>query len=100
MNNFRDLQVWQKAVNLVTHVYQLTENVPKTEQYGLTNKIRRSVISISSNIAEGAGRKSKKGFKQFLYISTGSCYELETQLTISQNLNLVDESEYEAVKRN
>lgn len=98
MNNFRDLNVWKKAVELATRVYEVTENFPKTEQYGLTNQIRRSVVSISSNIAEGAGRKSKKGFKQFLHISTGSCYELETQLTISQNLNFLDGAEYETVK--
>lgn len=79
MNNFRNLDVWDKAVELATVVYQNTENFPKAELYGLTSQMRRSAVSISSNIAEGAGRGSKNEFKQFLNISTGSCYELETQ---------------------
>lgn len=60
MNNFRNLDVWDKAVELATIVYKNTENFPKTEQYGLTSQIRRSTVSVSSNIAEGAGRSSKK----------------------------------------
>lgn len=86
MNNFRNLDVWDKAVELATYAYKMTESFPKAEKYGLMSQMRRSAVSISSNIAEGAGRDSKKEFNQFLNISTGSCYELETQLTISQNL--------------
>jgi four helix bundle protein len=98
MNNFRNLDVWNKAVELATYVYQMTESFPKAETYGLISQMRRSAISISSNIAEGAGRESKKEFNQFLNISTGSCYELETQLTISQNLNFLNDAEYEDIK--
>ncbi len=97
MNNFRNLNVWKKAVDLATYVYQITESFPKTEKYGLTSQMRRSAISISTNIAEGAGRGSKKEFNQFLNISTGSCYELETQLTISQNLQFFGDVEYEKI---
>jgi len=99
MNNFRDLDVWDKAVELATNIYDKTENFPKTEQYGLTSQIRRSAVSISSNIAEGAGRESKKEFKHFLNISTGSCYELETQLKISKNLEFLDEEKYNEIRK-
>lgn len=97
MNNFRNLDVWNKAVELTTYVYQITENFPKTEKYSLTSQMRRSAVSISSNIAEGAGRGSKKEFNQFLNISTGSCYELETQLTISQDLKFLNDNDYEKI---
>ncbi|NGP88524.1 four helix bundle protein [Fodinibius halophilus] len=97
MNNFRNLDVWDKAVELATYVYQITENFPKTETYGLTSQMRRSAISISSNIAEGAGRGSKKEFSHFLNISMGSCYELETQLTISQNLQFLNGVDFEKI---
>lgn len=85
MNNFRNLEVWNKVVELATYVYQITESFPKAEKYGLTSQMRRSAVSISSNIAEGAGRGSEKEFNHFLNISTGSCYELETQLLFHRN---------------
>lgn len=97
MNNFRNLDVWNKAVELATYIYEITENFPKSEKYGLTSQMRRSAVSISSNIAEGAGRGSKKEFNQFLNISTGSCYELETQLTISQDLQFLNDNDYEKI---
>lgn len=97
MNNFRNLDVWNKAVELATCVYQITENFQKTEKYSLTSQMRRSAVSISSNIAEGAGRGSKKEFNQFLNISTGSCYELETQLTISQDLKFLNDNDYKKI---
>lgn len=98
MNNFRNLRVWKKAVQLATIVYKATEGFPRLEQYGLTSQIRKSVVSISSNIAEGAGRNTDKEFSQFLHFATGSCYELETQLTISRNLNFLDLDHYEMIK--
>ena len=97
MNNFRDLDVWNKAIGLASMVYQITEHFPKSEQYGLVSQIRGSTVSISSNIAEGAGRKSKKEFQHFLNIATGSCYELESQLTISRNLDFLNEADYEEI---
>jgi four helix bundle protein len=90
MHNLKELKIWQKAVELATEVYQLTADFPKEEKYGLTSQIRRSVVSISSNIAEGAGRNSDREFVQFLGISNGSSYELQTQLIISKNLGLVN----------
>lgn len=99
MNNFRDLSVWEKAVDLATEIYNCTNNFPKTEKFSLTDQIRRSVVSISSNIAEGAGRKSLKEFRHFLDIATGSCYELETQLTISKNLSYLDHSQFVILER-
>jgi four helix bundle protein len=90
MHNLKELKIWQKAVDLATEVYQLTAGFPKEEKYGLISQIRRSAVSISSNIAEGAGRNSEKEFVHFLAISNGSAYELQTQLIISKNLGLVN----------
>lgn len=91
MHQFKELKVWQKSVELATDVYNSTKNFPSEEKFGLTSQIRRSVVSISSNIAEGAGRKSKKEFKLFLNYAYGSCSELETQLIISKNLGFINE---------
>ena len=98
MNNFRELSVWQKAVDIATKIYEVTDQFPKREDYGITSQLRRSAVSISSNIAEGAGRRSKKEFRQFLDFATGSCYELETQLTISKNLNYINDVIFEHLK--
>ena len=89
MKSHKDLEVWKNSINLVTEIYRLTSSFPKDEIYSLVSQIRRSSVSISSNIAEGAARKSKKEFIQFLYIVRGSLSELETQLIISQNLNYI-----------
>ena len=95
MHNFKELNVWQNSVDLATEIYQMTKVYPKSEIYGLTSQIRRCSISISSNIAEGAGRSGKKEFKYFLNIAYGSSFELETQLIISKNLNYVDHEKFE-----
>ena len=87
INSYKDLQVWQKAIQLVTDVYTLTKSFPKEDMYGLTSQMRRSAISIPSNIAEGQSKRSTKDYIRFLNIAYGSCAELETQLCISQNLN-------------
>lgn len=92
MHNVKELKIWQKAVDLATDIYQLTAHFPNEEKYGLTSQIRRAVVSISSNIAEGAGRNSDKEFVQFLSIANGSAYELQTQLIISRNLGLINAS--------
>ncbi len=89
MHNHKELKVWKRAVDLATTVYAITQEFPKVEQYGLTQQIRRAVVSVSSNIAEGAGRKTDKEFSYFLNIAYGSLYELETQLIISSNLGFV-----------
>jgi four helix bundle protein len=91
MHNLKELKIWHKAMELTTEVYRLTANFPKEEKYGLTSQIRRAAVSIPSNIAEGAGRNSNKEFVQFLAISNGSSYELQTQLLLSKNFNLIQE---------
>ena len=90
MHNLKELKVWNKAIELATEVYQITADFPKEEKYGLTAQIRRSAVSVPSNIAEGADRNSNKEFNHFLGISNGSSYELQTQLIISRNLDLID----------
>lgn len=90
MHDFKNLQLWQKSMNLVTEVYKLTTHFPKEEVYGLTSQIKRCSISIPSNIAEGAGRNSDKEFLHFLSNSQGSAYELETQLTLAHQLEFVN----------
>lgn len=90
MKTHLDLDVWKRSIEFVTLIYRLTGKFPKSEIYGITSQIRRSAVSIPSNIAEGAGRTSKKEFSHFLSISLGSLAELETQLIISDNLNYLD----------
>jgi four helix bundle protein len=89
--SYRDLDVWKKAISLAKSVYQITDNFPKRELYGMTNQIRRCVISIAANIAEGQARNSKKEFKYFLGISLGSVAELETILTIAREVKYVSD---------
>ncbi len=96
--SFRDLVVWQRAMQLTVAIYRLTRDFPREELYGLTNQIRRSAISIPSNIAEGQGRLNVGEFKQFLGIARGSNFEVQTQLEIARALNLgkpalIDEAE-------
>lgn len=85
----RDLDVWKNGIELVKKIYILTKDFPKEEIYTLTSQIRRSAISIPSNIAEGAARNSKKEFIQFLYIALGSAAELETQLIVAKELGYI-----------
>lgn len=85
-NSYKELTVWQKSMELVTAVYKLTEQFPKEELYGLTSQLRRSAVSIPSNIAEGKYRGSKKDYVQFLRIAFSSGAELETQIEIAKRL--------------
>ncbi|MCX6275818.1 MAG: four helix bundle protein [Bacteroidetes bacterium] len=91
MHKLNKLKIWQKAVDLAVKVYEATEKFPREETYGLTSQIRRAVVSIASNIAEGAGRNSRKEFVRFLAISNGSAYELQTQVIISNKLGLMND---------
>ncbi|MHB1179486.1 MAG: four helix bundle protein [Daejeonella sp.] len=91
IHNFKNLTVWQKSIELTTEIYSVTKSFPSDEKYGLTSQIRRAAVSVPSNIAEGAGRKSNKEFKYFLSLSTGSIFELETQIIVAHRLNLIDE---------
>lgn len=89
VHTHKDLEVWKKALELSTHLYALTKEFPKEEMYGLGAQIRRSAVSIPSNIAEGAARQSRKEFIQFLHIASGSTAELETQLLLASRMGLI-----------
>lgn len=97
LKTHRDLDCWQRAINLVTVIYKTTAKYPKEEIYGITSQIRRSAVSVPSNIAEGASRSSKNEFSHFLSISLGSLSELETQIIISQNLFFIENNESELI---
>lgn len=91
MKTHKDLNVWKTGIDFVTKVYKTTSDFPKEEIFGITSQIRRAAISIPSNIAEGAARKSINEFRHFLYISLSSAAELNTQLIISNNLGFIDQ---------
>lgn len=86
IESYENLIVWQKSMNLVTAIYELTSQFPKEEVFGLTSQMRRAAVSISSNIAEGSRRGSRKDFRNFLLMAYGSGAELETQVKISKRL--------------
>lgn len=89
-NSYLDLKVWMEARTLSKKIYQLTMRFPNEEKFGLVSQMRRSAVSIPSNIAEGCGRNHTKDSLQFFFISRGSLYELETQLYISFDLKYID----------
>ena len=93
--NYRDLIAWQKAMDVVEVVYKATGLFPKDEIYGLTNQLRRAVVSIPSNIAEGQGRSSLNDFRRFLAISHGSLWEVETQILIARRLDYLNQAQTE-----
>ena len=97
MNVLNDLKVWNKAMDIAVETYKLSSKFPKEEKYGLTSQIRRSAVSVPSNIAEGAGRNTKGEFKNFISIANGSAYELFTQLILSYKLNLVSKNLVEPI---
>ncbi|MDB5061536.1 MAG: hypothetical protein JWP67_1379 [Mucilaginibacter sp.] len=90
MHNLKELKIWNKAMDLAVDVYKATSSYPTDERFGLTSQLRRAAVSIPSNIAEGAGRNSKKEFCNFLGIANGSSYEVQTQLVISNKLSLLN----------
>ena len=93
--SFRDLIVWQRAIQLSVEIYRLTDDFPKSEVYGLSSQLRRAAVSIASNIAEGYGRITKGEYVQFLGHARGSLCEVQTQLVIAQELGLSSESKRE-----
>ncbi|MFC1636280.1 four helix bundle protein [Planctomycetota bacterium] len=93
IKTYRDLDIWNAGIGLVKNVYRSTEKFSKQEMYGLVSQMRRAVVSIPSNVAEGFRRYHNKEYKQFLYISLGSCAELETQVTIVKELKYLQENE-------
>ena len=92
ITSYKELVVWQKSMVLVKEIYSLSESFPEYERFGLTSQIRKSSISIPSNIAEGCGRLSRKNYIQFLRISRGSLFELETQILIAIELNYINDN--------
>lgn len=97
IQNFKDLQVWQRGFALTKIVYQLTESFPKSQQYVLANQMQRVALSIPSNIAEGFNRKTTKEYKQFLSIALGSASELETQLLLAIDLGYIPSHHLESL---
>lgn len=98
MNSYRDLIVWQKSVRLVTLVYKLLQRFPNDEKFALTSQIKRSSVSISSNIAEGYGGNYTKDYARFLQIARGSLFEMQTQLDIVLNLEFIKELDLKEIK--
>lgn len=94
---YRELLIWQKAMDLTVIVYQFTEKFPRSELYNLVSQMRRAAISVCSNIAEGFVRKYPREFKQFLSVSLGSLAELETQLMLAFRLGFITDTEQDAV---
>jgi len=90
IKSFKDLKIWQKGIHLVEEVYTVSRSFPKEEMYGLKSQLRRSAVSIPSNIAEGFARLHNREYRNFLYISLGSCAELTTQIIIASRLKYVE----------
>jgi four helix bundle protein len=95
MKTFRDLLVWQKSMSFVTEIYNESKCFPKEETFGLTSQIRRSAVSIPSNISEGFGREGVKDYLRFLNIAIASLFELQTQLEIAYNLEYLQKDKFE-----
>ena len=100
INSFKELRIWKIAIELVKKVYKISSKFPKDELYGLISQMRRSAISIPSNVAEGFRRQHNNEFKQFLYISLGSCAELETQTIIAKELGYIDSNQTSKLTEN
>jgi four helix bundle protein len=100
LQTHKDLEVWQESIKLVSAIYKATSGFPKEEVYSLTAQIQRTVVSIPSNIAEGATRNSNREYIQFLFIALGSAAELDTQLIIARNLNFINDEKYNEIKEN
>ncbi|MBU3923788.1 MAG: four helix bundle protein [Nanoarchaeota archaeon] len=93
MRDFRELRIWERSMELAEKIYEVTKRFPKSEIYGLTSQLRRAVVSISSNIAEGCGRRTSKDFVGFLYNAMGSVREVESQLILSGRVGYLEEDE-------
>ena len=97
MKTHRDLHVWHRSIDFVTELYSATAQFPKHEMYCLVSQLRRAAISVPSNISEGASRKNLTEYRHFLYVALGSLSEIETQLTISRNLNYLNDAEFDSL---
>jgi four helix bundle protein len=99
IQTFKDLIVWKQGHLLVLYVYRVTKNFPRTEIFSLVDQMRRAVVSITSNIAEGFGRQGNKEKIQFLYMSLGSCYELNNQINIAYDLGYLSKEDNEKLEQ-
>jgi len=97
MKSYRDLIVWNKSMSLATLIYTILKKFPDEEKFGLVSQIKRSSVSVPSNIAEGYGRNYTKDYSRFLQIARGSLYEMQTQIEISKNLNFISEKEVKEI---
>ena len=97
MRNFRELKVWQKAHQFVLEVYRVTKSFPAEERFGLTSQLRRSAVSVASNISEGSGRHSEREFGRFLDIAAGSSSESEYQLLLARDLGYLGQEPYRSL---
>ena len=89
MKNYKELKVWQRGLEIVAATYELARQLPREETYGLRSQMTRAAVSIPSNIAEGSSRTSEKEYRHFLEIALGSCFELDTQLTVAIKVRLI-----------
>lgn len=99
-HNFKNLNIWKLSLALANEVYNLTDQFPKNEEFGLKSQLRRCSVSVASNIAEGSSRRSNKDFNRFLEISLGSLYELQTQIIISSQRNYFDLEKLDKIENN
>ena len=100
VKDYKDLQIWQKGIEIADKIYSVTDGFPKSELYGLVAQMRKASVSISSNIAEGFVRNYSKEYKQFLYIALGSSAELETPLILAESLKYVTKKTAESIYEN
>lgn len=99
ISSYKELIVWQKSIDLVVAIYELTKKFPREELFALTSQMKKSAVSIPSNIAEGSKRGTKKDYRHFLFNAYGSGAELETQIIISQKLRFADDSNLVVVNK-
>ena len=100
MQSYKNLEAWKRSMQLVKEVYLLVKNFPKEELYGLTSQIKRASVSVPANIAEGVGRNYKKDTIQFLHISRGSLYELETLLNVAEMIGIITTENFNSISEN
>ncbi len=100
IRNYKELNVWQKGIEITDKIYAVTKNFPSEETYGLTSQLRRAAVSIPSNIAEGFVRQHTKEYVQFLHVALGSCAELETQLIIAGRRSYLPKGQLEVLLEN
>jgi len=99
MHNFKELEIWKESKDFCVTIYKLTMGFPKSETYGIISQINRAVVSIPSNISEGAGRATSKDFSRFISIALGSSFELETRLIIAFEINYIDKAIFDKLEK-